>query len=252
MNIYIWNELPSGIYWNSTDGLISVVSSNDIITITDKNLGATTVYNNWDTLSEANCWKFYQWGNIYGFPWTWATSTSATKINVSSYWPWNYYNSSTFRTVTASYSWGVYDYFYYTSNNANLWGDTTNTNEARKWPCDTWWHIPSENELQSITNILSNMWVTDYFWVLKLPCCWRLVWNTWARIDNSNIIWLWSSWQDIIPGSDLIGGCRLRLNSTGSVSKIDWEVPSAWYSIRPFKNEPVMPTSTRTVLYQPS
>ena len=70
--------------------------------MSDKNLWATNVYNYWYSLIEAFCWKYYQWGNNYWFPFTWSVTTSTTKPNASSYWPWNYYSSSTFIVVTAS------------------------------------------------------------------------------------------------------------------------------------------------------
>ena len=56
------------VYHNATLWLITVhyYSTDDCWirkTMADKNLWATTVYNNWDALSEANCGKFYQWWN---------------------------------------------------------------------------------------------------------------------------------------------------------------------------------------------
>lgn len=90
----------AGVYYSSALWLISVSWDwQDWLTIADKNLWATTVYNNWDTLSEANCWYYYQWGNNYGFPFTWTVTNSPTQVDASAYWPWNYYNSSTFITV---------------------------------------------------------------------------------------------------------------------------------------------------------
>lgn len=88
----------------------------EYITIADKNLGATTVYNVWDTLSESNCGKYYQRWNNYWFPRTWTISnTSSTKVDAWSYWPWNYYSSSTYITATPRD----------TSNNRNLrWWET--------------------------------------------------------------------------------------------------------------------------------
>ena len=84
------------------------------ITIADKNLWATTVWNNWDTLSEANCWKYYQRWNNYWFPFTWSVTTSSTKVDASSYWPWNYYSRNVFVTIaTSPYSWD-------SSNNQDL------------------------------------------------------------------------------------------------------------------------------------
>jgi hypothetical protein len=66
------------------------------VTIQDKNLGATVVYNDWDTLSQSNCWYYYQRWNNYGFDWSWSVTTSYTQVDASSYWPWNYYSNWTF------------------------------------------------------------------------------------------------------------------------------------------------------------
>lgn len=88
------------------------------ITIADKNCWATTVWNDGDTLSEANCWKYYQRWNNYGFPFdaTWIT-TSSTKVDASAYWPWNYYSSSTF--ILSDIAW--YTRAWDDPVNKNLW-----------------------------------------------------------------------------------------------------------------------------------
>ncbi len=113
-----WTSIEAGwIFWNSTLWLISLSSNwTNWITIADKNLWATTVWNSWNTLSEANCGKYYQWGNNYWFPRTWTiTNTSTTQVDASTYWPWNYYSSDTF--IKKSWSWD-------SSNNTNLrWWD---------------------------------------------------------------------------------------------------------------------------------
>lgn len=136
-----WTVLYQGtwtawIYHNSTLGLISLSSDwTTWITIADKNLWATSVYNYWDTLSEANCWYYYQRGNNYWFARSWATSTTATKVDASSYWPWNYYNSSTFIIwANDSQKWD-------TSDNANL-----------RWWTTLWLEI----SLRTIVNIPSS------------------------------------------------------------------------------------------------
>lgn len=110
---WTWN---AWIYYNATEWLISLSTDwTNWITVADKNLWATTVFNTWDTLSEANCGKFYQWWNNYGFPWvgsdtTWVV-TSSTKVDAGSYWPWEY-SSSTFITTWADWS---------SVTNNNLW-----------------------------------------------------------------------------------------------------------------------------------
>ena len=118
-----WTALYSNkVYHNSDLWLISLSSDwTTWITIADKNLWATTVWNNGDTLSESNCWKYYQRGNNYWFDWIWGSNptTSWTQVNVQNYWPWNYYESSTFIKWN---SWLPYTWTY-----SNLrWGEDWN------------------------------------------------------------------------------------------------------------------------------
>ena len=93
------------IYYNSTLWLISISSDGTTwYTLADKNLWATTVYNDGNTLSEANCGKYYQFWNNYWFPFTWSVTTSSSQVNAGSYWPWNYYSSSTF-IIYSTWAW---------------------------------------------------------------------------------------------------------------------------------------------------
>ena len=99
-----WTVLYQGswnawVYHNLSLGLISLSTNwTTRITIADKNLWATQVWNSSDAVSEANCgWYFQRWNN-YMFPRTWSVTTSSTQVNASTYWPWNYYSSSTFIT----------------------------------------------------------------------------------------------------------------------------------------------------------
>ena len=116
-----WTSIEAGwIFWSSADWLISLSSDgNNWITIQDKNLWATQVWNSWDTLSEDNCGKYYQRWNNYWFPRTWSVTTSSTQVDASAYWPWNYYSSSTF--ITNSSKWDSTD-------NGNLWWWVTGVN----------------------------------------------------------------------------------------------------------------------------
>ena len=159
--VYDWSSVAAWawIFYSATLWLISI-SSDWIswITVADKNLWATVVWNSWDALTESNCWKFYQWWNNYWFPYTWATTTSSTLVDASNYWPWNYYYSSTFVTT----SWSVFNWD--SSNNDNLWWRTTwvvqlnnaITNIAvsdaaysSSWDWDTT-HAPSKNAIYDV------------------------------------------------------------------------------------------------------
>lgn len=110
--VKIVGNLSAWLFWNDTLWLITMSSDGtNWITISNKNLWATTVYDYGDALSEANCGKYYQWGNNYWFPFTWSVTTSSTQVDASTYWPWNYYSSSTFIKNGAGWQ---------ASNNLNL------------------------------------------------------------------------------------------------------------------------------------
>lgn len=113
-----WTVWGNGIFWHSWLWLISIIYSSNKITIADKNLWATTVYNNWNALSQSNCWTYHQWWNNYWFAWTGSISTSWTKVNASNYWPWNYYSSGTF---IYSNSWAPNDWSTVQNDNLRWW-----------------------------------------------------------------------------------------------------------------------------------
>lgn len=107
ITLYDGSGIATGawVFYNATEGIISVSGDGTTwYTIQDKNLWATTVFNQWDAVNDANCGYFYQWGNNYWFAHSWTVTTSSTQVDASNYWPWNYYNSSTFITVRNNWS----------------------------------------------------------------------------------------------------------------------------------------------------
>ena len=127
-----WTLWGAWIFRNQIEWLISITSDwATWYTIQDKNLWATTIYNDGDTLTQANMWNMYQWWNNYWFPSTWSISkTSSTQVDASNYWPWNYYESDTFITWRNDWS---------SVQNDNLWWWVT------QWtwydPMKLHWHI---------------------------------------------------------------------------------------------------------------
>ena len=229
------------IYRNQTEWIISLSSDGTTrITIADKNLWATQVYNDGDTLSEANCGKYYQRGNNYWFPFTWSVTTSSTKVNAWTYWPWNYYSSSTFITPSTSpYNWD-------SSNNSNLWGWTTWTVEAMQWPCANGFHIPTQDEWNSVASIWNNIWARS--WndnskiYLKMPLPWFRAYSFNWDVRNSWIAWIYLSCT--IYSEENIYSFLVGNSSVSYVAN-----KCNWYSIRPFANTPVVPDRTWTKLY---
>lgn len=243
--IYIWVDVQpittAWIYHNSDLWLISLSSDgNTRTTIADKNLGATTVYNDGDTLSQTNWWNYYQRWNCYWFAFTWPTSTSTTTVNAGNYWPTNYYSSSTF---IKAQQWD-------SSNNANLRWWTTWTNDAMKWPCESWYHIMTNTEWNSIYQIWVSLWAwASWQWdnmklYLKLPYWWLRTYSTWWW---SNI---WSAgyyWASIQRASWTWYALKISSSETSpQTSGVKW----IWMPIRPLKNDAVQPREWWTVLYQ--
>lgn len=176
-----WTSIEAwGIFWSSTDWLISMSGDwSTWITIADKNLWATTAWNSWDTLSEANCGKYYQWGNNYWFDWTWTlTNTSTTQVDASSYWPWNYYNSNVF----IKYSWRRDS-----TDNWNLW----------------WWVTWIIDNAISNTGVLSVNWDTgdvivdtsEVSWVTTEQPSDPVAGSTYYDTTNNVLmVYDWSAW----------------------------------------------------------
>ena len=105
-----WTQMTTWIYWSSTLWLISIQNGNSWITMSDKNLWATNV---WDD------WLYYQFWNNYWFTEN-PSSKSATPVDTTGYGPGNYYNSSTFVTVSGkATNWMSVD-------NNNIWWWVTN------------------------------------------------------------------------------------------------------------------------------
>ena len=239
-----WTLWSAWIFWDQTNGLISITSDwTTGYTMTDKNLWATTVYSDWDKLSLTNCWLFYQWWNNHWF--LWILEVSDTKVDASTYWPWNYYSSSIFITASASpYDWS-------SQRNDNLWWDSTWTSDARQWPCPSWYHVPSSSEWISVINAM--VWLSLTVWSdfrdkLHLPFASYRQAPSSIIPSYSNSAYYWTS-------SAMSGYAYFFSAYASSRPSADWGSQRAcWYSIRPFKNTPVIPaqTSAWTIIYQPS
>lgn len=245
------------VYHNPDLWLITLSSDwNNWITIADKNLGATTVFevwsgtttiNGWTSISEANAWKFFQWWNNYWFPFTWAVNKSNTKVNTAGYWPWNYYNSSTFVYDSNFGSWE-------TTINPNLWWGTTWTNEAMRWPCQEGFHVPKADEFMSLIDIIEGLGITWHtiMYCLKMPATSNLNASDW-NYNTSNTRFCEFYFADTFNNWTPWRVTRLVDNYwTVSFSKtLTVNSDSSWHCVRPFKNEREYPTDEWTVLFQP-
>ena len=112
--LYEWDNF-SGVYRSEALGLISISADwVNWITISDKNLWATEDWNEEDTLSEANCWRYFQRGNNHWFPRAWNVENTNTKIDASEFWPLNYYSWNTF--IKSTWDWSLV-----VNNNLRWW-----------------------------------------------------------------------------------------------------------------------------------
>ena len=170
-----WVSIDEGwIFWSASDWLISLSSDwINWITISDKNLWATVVWDNNDASSQANCWTYFQRWNNYGFAWTWAITTSSTTVDASGYWPWNYYSSNTFIT-------GIVDWSSVQNDNLRWWTIGVVPNAIiNTWVLsvngETWHVVTREPDIVSITISEDN---------------WDLRWNitSWTLKDWSPVI----------------------------------------------------------------
>lgn len=256
------------IKWNSSLWLITITYEWTYITIADKNLWATQVRNSWDTLSEANCGKYYQRWNNYWFAWTWTlANTSTTQVDASTYWPWNYYSSNTF----IKYSWARDS-----SDNRNLrwwvtwvkqkpvdivekyyWGKLIADYSAMRWPCPSGYHIATLSEWQSLMWTWSHLWAWNINWrwddvklYLRIPFAWIRFPQNWGTTYNGTN-WQWYSanlWTSTGPSTS--DDTARSFQITASSVRLDAiSVRSAGYSVRPFKDVPVAPDSSWTTLY---
>ena len=240
--LWIWLSFCSAdwIYWNETWWLISIVYNNwvNVLTLQDKNLWANCT----DTSSYCSYWNYYQWWNNFAFTtnptYNFTTSTS-NPWNLDDYWPWNYFNSN-------GVLYGDLD-----SNNYNLWGWVTATNEAMQWPCPSWFHVVDNWE--NVSTIFQSMWFdsyssTPYTTYLKMPLAWIIWWLYW---DPEFWTWvdIWNYWN--YWGSNSYSSLkwyRIVFNDSSNLQSYN-EVKVHGFSVRCFKNEAVSPEYTRTKLY---
>ena len=105
-----WTQTTTWIYWSSTLWLISVQNGNSWITMSDKNLWATNVLDNW---------LFYQFWNNTWYTYNASPYVTSKPTISTSYWPGNYYTWS-FVRVSSGNNW-----FNWTNN--NIWWWVTNS-----------------------------------------------------------------------------------------------------------------------------
>lgn len=116
-----WTEELAGKIWhNAALGLITYFDGTDYYTMADKNVGATTVWNDGDTCTDANVWLYFQQGNNYGYHYGDTVPTTDELIDVSSVEP-STYSSATWGSTDHSSRWDEV--------NADIWGEETKSQQ---------------------------------------------------------------------------------------------------------------------------
>ncbi len=152
------------------------------ITLQDKNLWATEVWNgHTDTQNVASYGYYYQRGNNHGFSPSEEITVSENQVDTSWYGPNNPYNSDTF-IIHNSNDW-FFDWSSVQNDNLRWWSwDNENNNywydqikhvvtnvELRQGPCDIWYHVPSKGELEALNILRWDMEIWDFLKALKIP-----------------------------------------------------------------------------------
>lgn len=111
-DVIVWTIWWNWIFRNVEKWLITLVYWNSILTISDKDLWASSTWQDW---------YIYQWGNNYWFNydvWTYNSWFWTTLVNASYYWPWDYYSSN--KPIFCRNSSSSFYYIWDSSNNNNL------------------------------------------------------------------------------------------------------------------------------------
>lgn len=112
-----WTEELTGKIWHSAAlGLITYFDGTNYYTMADKNVGATTVWNDGDPCTDANVGLYFQQGNNYGYHYGDTVPTTDELIDVSSVEP-STYSSATWGSTDHSSRWDEV--------NADIWGEET-------------------------------------------------------------------------------------------------------------------------------
>lgn len=221
------------VYWNESLWLISFSLEWSWVwqTMADKNVWAVEVWNDWDEITFENTWNIFQWWNNHPFPARTLEDSEKDRIEIDVTWV----EPSTYSREIFYYN--PYPYKWDINSIRDLWWFITWTNEARRWPCPEWFHVPERSEVEVILdyNAMKRMKISQwhqiqcsdwkyfkwsdrnpyYFYLCDStksePWFWEQIMHFWYQNPNHPSAWFYRYWH--------------------------WY----WYPVRPFKNEPVVP-----------
>ena len=216
-------------FYNEDLGLISLsIDWENWITMADRDLWAEGVW-----LS----WKLYQRWNNYGFSTNKSETTTSSKTDASTYWPSNYYSSNVRCTASAWES----------SDNRDLWWNTTWTNVAMRWPCPEWFHIMTRAEADTLLEITQAMYnaskVSDIRNPLKMQARWYAYYSS-RNMGNTSYAYYRT------PEKTSANYARYMRFLGNTISSSTMYISYGMF-IRPVKDVPIIPIeNTRRQIYR--
>jgi hypothetical protein len=128
--ISISNRTLSTVVWNDSSGCDKPDITIWSYTIASCNAGTSI------TWTGANSYGgLYQWGNNADLRFAGLSINSILSTTDNS----TFNNNVFIGSFSSPFDWTVVQ-------NDNLWWDTTDTNQARQWPCNEWYHVPTQWE----------------------------------------------------------------------------------------------------------
>jgi prepilin-type N-terminal cleavage/methylation domain-containing protein len=211
----------------------------------------------WYTLASCNAWA----DTLYASQtFAWSSTARDAGINTWAGWMYQWWNNADNSYTTTQWSkylatssdstfsnpFFISDFSFNdwaNPSNKNLWWENTNTLEARKWPCNVWYHVPKYTELTGLISAWDWAWkiwdisntITegeDFMNALKAPMAGFRDRSSWTLYSQNNTGYFLSSSTDTTPGSydSYILYFSSNTIMTASNSRVDG------FSVRCFKN----------------
>jgi prepilin-type N-terminal cleavage/methylation domain-containing protein len=179
-----WDILSStSTYW-TCDTLDIIVCSweSTWYTISSCNIWSSIAW-----LTNISYWNYFQWWRNKWFPEA-DSSSQSTIIN------WTIWLDAWTDTYWFVYNWSLPSPWTWADSDINdNWWELTNSQFARQWPCEIWYHVPSLAEWW----LLHAAWWWANWWELSvglnLPLAGYRLQNTWVIIYKTSNWYYWSS-----------------------------------------------------------